>query len=314
MAARVVGRFAGQPIAHPVTGEIILEANEEITEEVMRAVEAGVKEWLAPFRETLEKNKKLSPDEIERQYNEERAKFQINVRSPLFCDLEHGICQMCYGRALHSSRMVSEGEAVGIIAAQSIGEPGTQLTLRTFHTGGVASSEDITQGLPRVEELFEARIPKGQAVLSEIEGVVELNSDAEHRLIKLTHSEVYDDDYPLPRKHELLVAEGDQVQEGQPLFRSALKGEEDDVILSRMAGHVTVEKGKLVVRAEEIEVREYQVPLTSQVEVVEGQHVTAGTPLTRGAQNPQEILHILGREAVQRYLVEEVQRVTAHRA
>ncbi|MEO5952062.1 MAG: DNA-directed RNA polymerase subunit beta' [Chloroflexia bacterium] len=309
MGSRVIGRFAGQPIAHPVTGEIILEANEEITDEVMRAVEVGVKEWLAPFRETLEKNKKLSPDEIERQYNEERAKFQINVRSPLFCDLEHGICQMCYGRALHSSRMVSEGEAVGIIAAQSIGEPGTQLTLRTFHTGGVASSEDITQGLPRVEELFEARIPKGQAVLSEIEGIVELSADAEHRIIKLTHSEVYDDDYPLPKKHELLVAEGDLVQEGQPLFRSALKGEEDDVAQARMAGRVISEKGKLIVRAEEIEVREYQVPLTSQVEVVEGQHVTAGTPLTRGAQNPQEILHILGREAVQRYLVEEVQRV-----
>ena len=308
MASRVVGRFSGQPIAHPITGEIMLEANEEITEELMREVEAAVKEWLQPFRARLEKEKR-SADEIERLYNEERAKFQINVRSPLFCDLEHGICQMCYGRALHSSRMVDEGEAVGIIAAQSIGEPGTQLTLRTFHTGGVASSEDITQGLPRVEELFEARIPKGQAVLAEIEGVVELSSDAEHRVVKLTHSEVYDDEYPLPRKHELLVKEGDHVAEGQPLFRSTLKGEEEDVTGGRMAGRVVLEKGKLVIRAEETETREYQVPLTAQVEVHEGDHVTAGTPLTRGAQNPQEILHILGREAVQRYLLEEVQRV-----
>src|SRR5205085_9596165 len=141
--------------------------------------------------------------------NEERTKFQINVRTPLMCDSEHGVCQVCYGRALHNNRIVDQGEAVGIIAAQSIGEPGTQLTLRTFHTGGVASSEDITQGLPRVEELFEARIPKGQAVLSEIEGIVELSADAEHRLIKLTHSEVYYDDYPLPKKVELLVAERD---------------------------------------------------------------------------------------------------------
>jgi DNA-directed RNA polymerase subunit beta' len=310
MASRVIGRYSGQPIAHPVTGEIMLEANEEITEELMKEVNQAVEEWLKPFREQLEKDKR-SADEIERLYNEERAKFQINVRSPLVCDLEHGICKKCYGRALHSNRIVDEGEAVGIIAAQSIGEPGTQLTLRTFHTGGVASSEDITQGLPRVEELFEARVPKGQAILAEIEGDVEIIREDEARKIRLTHSEVYDDEYPLPKNHELLLAEGDQVEEGTPLFRSSLKGREEDVTLSRMSGRVLLDEGKkrLLVRSEETESREYAIPHSAQLEVQDGAHVLPGQPLTRGAQNPQEILHILGREAVQRYLVDEVQRV-----
>jgi len=228
------------------------------------------------------------------------------------CDSEYGVCQKCYGRSLHNSRIVDQGEAVGIIAAQSIGEPGTQLTLRTFHTGGVASSEDITQGLPRVEELFEARVPKGQAILAEIDGVVEVIDDRdEGRKIRLTYSETYDDDYPLPKNVELLVQEGVEINGGAELFRSAVKGQESDVTLARMSGRVLIdEKGKkLTIRSEEREVREYPIPHSSQLEVREGEHVTAGQPLTKGPQNPQEILHILGREAVQRYLVDEVQRV-----
>ena len=99
---------------------------------------------------------------------------RIKIRSLLTCDSEHGVCIKCYGANLATGDPVTVGEAVGIIAAQSIGEPGTQLTMRTFHTGGVASSADITQGLPRVEELFEARKPKGQAIIAEADGVVQL--------------------------------------------------------------------------------------------------------------------------------------------
>ncbi|HUP27675.1 MAG TPA: hypothetical protein VM409_04510, partial [Chloroflexia bacterium] len=310
MPSRVVGRFTQQAIAHPVTGEIILDIGEEITEDIMRQVTVAVDDWLNPLRDRLAKEGKTK-DEQERMINEERTKFQISVRSPLLCELQYGVCQMCYGRALHSNKMVDFGEAVGIIAAQSIGEPGTQLTLRTFHTGGVASTEDITQGLPRVEELFEARVPKGQAILAEIEGVVELVREEEGRKIRLTHSEIYDDDYPMPKKIELLVADGDEVEEGQPLLRSTLKGHEDDVVLARMAGKVTIntKESKLIVRTEERQQREYVVPHSAQLEVTEGERVTAGQPLTKGAQSPQEILHILGREAVQRYLVDEVQRV-----
>src|SRR4051794_30832068 len=257
MAARVVGRFAGQPITHPITGEIMLDRNEEITDELMTEVLAGLEESLAPLRERLTAEKR-SRDEIERILTDERMKYQINVRTPLMCDSEYGVCQKCYGRSLHNSRIVDQGEAVGIIAAQSIGEPGTQLTLRTFHTGGVASSEDITQGLPRVEELFEARVPKGQAILAEIDGAVEVIDDRdEGRKIKLTYSETYDDDYPLPKNVELLVQEGVEINGGAELFRSAVKGQESDVTLARMSGRVLIdEKGKkLTIRSEEREVR-----------------------------------------------------------
>jgi DNA-directed RNA polymerase subunit beta' len=312
MAARIVGRYVGQPIAHPVTGEIIADTNEEITEEVMRRLTEAVEEWLQPLRDRLTAEGR-SADEIERILNAERGKIQVNVRSPLMCELEYGVCQLCYGHALHNHKLVELGEAVGIIAAQSIGEPGTQLTLRTFHTGGVATSEDITLGLPRVEELFEARAPKGQAILAEIDGVVEIIRDEEQGLkkIRLTRSDVYDDEYPLPRNYELLVEPGSNVAEGTPLFRSTRKGEEEDVATARMSGRVILDEqaGRLLVRTEEVEQHEYVVPHSAILEVTDGQHVTAGQPLTRGPQNPQEILHILGREAVQRYLVDEVQKV-----
>ncbi|MBY6273953.1 MAG: DNA-directed RNA polymerase subunit beta', partial [Bacillaceae bacterium] len=137
---RVIGRFAHKTVKHPETGEILVRRNQMITEEIAeKIVEAGIKE--------------------------------VWIRSALTCNTRHGVCRKCYGRNLATGEEVEVGEAVGIIAAQSIGEPGTQLTMRTFHTGGVAG-DDITQGLPRVQELFEARNPKGQATISEIDGKV----------------------------------------------------------------------------------------------------------------------------------------------
>jgi DNA-directed RNA polymerase subunit beta' len=312
--SRAMGRWANQPIAHPTTGEILIEAGEEIDEERLRIFVSAVEGWLSETRKRLEAESR-SREEVDRALATEAGRMGAFVRSPLLCDLEYGVCRVCYGRALHNNKLVDTGEAVGIIAAQSIGEPGTQLTLRTFHTGGVASTEDITQGLPRVEELFEARVPKGQAILAEIDGVVEIyqegDGDARITKIKLTEIETFEDEYPLPRKFELLVADGDEVQEGQPLFRSAIRGEEEQVTVARVSGRVQVDEAnnRLLVRAEERQSREYVVPHTAQLEVRDGERVHAGQPLTRGAQNPQEILHILGREAVQRYLVEEVQSV-----
>ncbi len=311
IAARVTGRFAAQPIIDPVTGEILADVNEEVTEDVARQFMEGVEQTVQPIRDRLTAEG-LRSDEIEKIVNAEKSKHGIMLRSTLMCEVNHGVCQMCYGRSLHNNRIVDMGEAVGIIAAQSIGEPGTQLTLRTFHTGGVASTEDITQGLPRVEELFEARVPKGQAILAEIDGVVNIIREEDGQTkVRLTHSEVYDDDYPLPRKYELFVEDDSDVQEGMPLFRSALKGHEEDVTVARMGGKVALDGAhkRLIVRTEESEQRETVVPHSAQFEVREGERVLAGQPLTRGAQNPQEILHILGREAVQRYLVDEVQRV-----
>ena len=132
------------------------------------------------------------------------------VRSPLTCEARYGVCRACYGRNLATGEMVGTGEAVGIIAAQSIGEPGTQLTMRTFHTGGVAGL-DITAGLPRVEELFEARIPKGKAEISHIDGIVEIIRGDGMTKVKVVSTEVYDTSLALPKGAEQLAAAGDTV-------------------------------------------------------------------------------------------------------
>ena len=138
---RINGRFTNKPVFNPTTGEVIVDANEYISEEIAdKIVEAGVKE--------------------------------VYIRTLLTCDCQNGVCVKCYGSDLTTGDIVEKGEVVGIIAAQSIGEPGTQLTMRTFHSGGVAGGDDITQGLPRVQELFEARPPKGKAIISEITGIV----------------------------------------------------------------------------------------------------------------------------------------------
>ena len=136
--------------------------------------------------------------------------MEVAVRSPLSCQARHGVCRFCYGRNLATGHLIGVGEAVGIIAAQSIGEPGTQLTMRTFHTGGVAGL-DITAGLPRVEELFEARIPKGKAEISHIDGVVEiLTGETGARRVKVTSREAYETPIELAKGQELLLAPGDR--------------------------------------------------------------------------------------------------------
>jgi DNA-directed RNA polymerase subunit beta' len=141
LAERLVGRYTAKKVINPETKEVIINKNEVITELIAnKIVSAGIK--------------------------------QVEIRSVLTCKAAHGVCQKCYGNNLATGALVETGEAVGIMAAQSIGEPGTQLTLRTFHSGGVASEEDITQGLPRVEEIFEARTPKGKATIAELTGKV----------------------------------------------------------------------------------------------------------------------------------------------
>jgi DNA-directed RNA polymerase subunit beta' len=149
---RVIGRVLALPAANPETGEIIVDKGEEVTDRL--ELEDGTARDLIAEVITAGVEK-------------------VFVRTVMACEATHGVCQACYGRNLASGRLVDHGEAVGIIAAQSIGEPGTQLTMRTFHTGGVARA-DITTGLPRVEELFEAREPKGAALLADREGIVSI--------------------------------------------------------------------------------------------------------------------------------------------
>jgi DNA-directed RNA polymerase subunit beta' len=181
------------------------------------------------------------------------------------------------------------------------------LTMRTFHTGGIAG-EDITSGLPRVEELFEARVPKGQAILAEIDGTAEIIREEDIRKIKVVSAEIYTDEYPVPTHFEILAKDGKDVEEGEVLARSTIEGDTAS-ITAGMSGKVIVSEDKLIVRAEERDEREYVVPHTARLRVENGEVVTAGQQLTDGASNPQDILHIMGRDAVQRYLVNEVQRV-----
>lgn len=215
LSERIIGRYPVGNIVHPETGEIIVEAGRMITDQdAEKIVKAGIK--------------------------------KVRIRSVLTCHSEYGVCAKCYGANLATGEECNVGEAVGIIAAQSIGEPGTQLTMRTFHTGGVAG-EDITQGLPRVEELFEARKPKGLAIISEIKGTVKISE--------------------------------------------------------------TKKKREIVVTSEDGETRSYLIPYGSRIKVSDGDQVEAGDELTEGSVNPHDILKIKGVEAVQTYLVHEVQKV-----
>ncbi|MBT3319261.1 MAG: DNA-directed RNA polymerase subunit beta' [Clostridia bacterium] len=186
---RIGGRFAAADILHPETDEVIVSAGEFITYENCQQIKAA---------------------EVTSAY----------IRSVLTCKTRHGVCAKCYGSDMSSSKEVSIGEAVGIIAAQSIGEPGTQLTMRTFHTGGVAGS-DITHGLPRVEELFEARKPKGLAIISDIAGVVSIDDNKKKVEIIVT-SEDSAESYAIPYGSRIKVNEGDAIEAGDELTEGSI--------------------------------------------------------------------------------------------
>jgi len=187
---RILGRFSAEDINHPVTDELIVKENSFIgAEEAEAVVSAGVE--------------------------------KVIVRSVLNCKTEHGVCAKCYGANLATGEPVNIGEAVGIIAAQSIGEPGTQLTMRTFHTGGIAG-DDITQGLPRVEELFEARKPKGQAIIAEASGTVQINEKNKKREASVLGSDMEAKTYPIPYGSRLKVQTGSKVEAGDELTEGSV--------------------------------------------------------------------------------------------
>jgi DNA-directed RNA polymerase subunit beta' len=277
---RLVGRFAAGPISKPGARKKdapLVEAGEMISEGLAREIDAaGVDAAL--------------------------------VRSALTCQSRLGVCRTCYGRNLATRELVEVGEAVGIIAAQSIGEPGTQLTMRTFHTGGVAGT-DITAGLPRVEELFEARMPKGKAEISHIDGVVEiLEGEDGTRKVKVTSREHFDIPIKLTKKHERLVAIGDAVEADQLIARLERKDEVTEV-RAPDAGLVAFTDEGLKIGGEDTVEREYPIPHNAKLMVEDGQQIRAGDAITEGPINPQEYLETRGRDAVQRYLVKEVQKV-----
>ncbi len=219
LTERLVGRYLAEDFVDPATGEVVVSRDTMMNEAIA--------------------------NKLVKEYGVER----IAIRSVLTCQAAHGVCAKCYGSNLATVDPVTVGEAVGIIAAQSIGEPGTQLTMRTFHTGGVASAEDITQGLPRVEELFEGRKPKSLAIISEIDGVVRLGEEKKKRVIYVTSTD-----------------------------------------------------------PENVDERSYAISFDSRIRVHEGDVVKKGDRLTEGSINPHDILAVSGEEAVQNYLIQEVQR------
>jgi len=234
---------------------------------------------------------------------------RVRVRSPLGCHAKHGICRACYGRSLASGKLVEVGEAVGIIAAQSIGEPGTQLTMRTFHTGGIAG-KDITMGLPRVEELFEARVPKGVAVVCEIDGIAEIVRDPDgSRKIVVRNSQDYTVPISVPSGYVLAVEDGADVVAGTPIAKPERRTKGKTDMPAPVSGKVSIHGSKITIAMKEVEERVYEVEHTARLNVEEGQEVSAGDFLTEGSANPQDILRISGREAVHRYMVNEVQKV-----
>jgi DNA-directed RNA polymerase subunit beta' len=274
-AERVVGRVAASAIAHPKTGEVIVSASDMITEEAWKSAES--------------------------------AKVQkARVRSPLTCESRHGLCAKCYGRDLARGGVIRTGEAVGIIAAQSIGEPGTQLTLRTFHTGGVAGVEDITHGLPRVEEVFEARDPKGEAVIAETDGTVRVVSENGQRVLKIVSQRVMRDPYAIPARARVVVKDGEKIEDGAIIARVGKNGNE---IVAAKGGEVIREDSQIIIRYHQKEEHVYEIPAIARLRVEDGQKVRAGDQLTEGALNPHRLLAILGREAAQMYLLEQVQTV-----
>ncbi|MGI6146360.1 MAG: DNA-directed RNA polymerase subunit beta' [Bacillota bacterium] len=205
LADRVVGRVSLKELVDEGTGEVLLRKNQMIDEDIAAIIDASYKEW--------------------------------PVRSVLKCRTRYGVCASCYGRNLATGQLVEVGEAVGIIAAQSIGEPGTQLTMRTFHTGGVAG-DDITRGLPRVEELFEARKPKGRAVMTELDGTVRIEDARGMRKVVVVGDDGEEHEYNVPQGARLAVRDGDRVRAGDRLTEGSLDPHE----LLRVCGTSAVQQ------------------------------------------------------------------------
>jgi DNA-directed RNA polymerase subunit beta' len=360
LGERILGRVLAGPILDPASGEVLYERGTLMDEAAVARVEAaGVEE--------------------------------VFIRSPLTCQLGQGLCQQCYGRDLGRGELVELGAAVGIVAAQSIGEPGTQLTLRTFHTGGIAHGGDITHGLPRVEELLEARKhPKGESMLSDIGGRVEVDQlEDGTRLVRVIDTRLIRDEYAQETGWKVMLEEGqEEIQEDDVIaIRADAEAEGDgptgrdasvartapgelfdlamdvgvieqsgswykyddetlaqggdntkdllsespglrreienavreetgmqvlpsiDVQRAKTSGRVIRENGEIVVVHEEREEREYEIAASARLLVSEGQRIKAGEQLTEGTKNAHTLLQVLGREAAQRYMLTEVQKV-----
>lgn len=270
----ILGRWTVEEVIDPKTKKAIISAGEEITTKLAKQIdEAGVQE--------------------------------VVVRSPLTCQSPLGLCQKCYGYDIGTNRPVEIGKAVGVIAAQAMGEPATQMVLRTFHSGGVGET-DITRGLPRLEELFEARLPKKVAFIAPFNGkvTVEEIEDEMHRVSlegkKDEHRVFY-----LSEAKEIPVKDGDSVKDGEVLFVTNDEREHQ----APFAGKVSILGNVLEVRGEVSAFEEYTIPEQYKIVVENGSEIAAGTPITDGSLNPKQLFEIVGLLKTQEYVIDGVQMV-----
>jgi len=290
VVGRILGRYLLKEIKHPKNGKVIVKKGELITEEIGR---------------------KLEDLDLE----------DVHVRSVLECLRPKGICKKCYGYDLAFNKAVKIGVPVGIMAAQSIGEPGTQLTMRTFHTGGVAGS-DITQGLPRVEELFESRPPKRKAYMSEVTGkvtVAEIDRKmiegpegqqllapfVGHKIVRVKFIDQDGETYKMVRGDEAQVKDGAKIKEGQVVV---IKKDGTKVTADRLGTAKTTKKNVKVLRDVEKE-KEYIIPPGYVIYAKDGDEVEAGQPITDGHLDLQMLFRLRGKEAVQKYVLKDVQAI-----
>ncbi|MBP7992230.1 MAG: DNA-directed RNA polymerase subunit beta', partial [Candidatus Magasanikbacteria bacterium] len=291
LSERVSGRFVLADVV--IDGEVLVKKGEVITPELSRVIEKS-------------------------------SLTEAHVRSVMQCKLPKGVCVKCYGYDLAHNRVIHTGVAAGIVAAQSIGEPGTQLTMRTFHLGGVAGG-DITQGLPRVEELFEARMPKRKALLSEISGRVEIE-DADgkvitgptgrkifegrrgQKIVKIVGDKPEESVYTFGSVDEVRVENGVTVKKDDVLVVRGTTGEE---ITAKADGTVMRSGASITVIHDGTSVKEYVVPMGYKVWAKNGDTIARGAQLTEGSIELNELYELKGRDAVQRYILTEIQEIYA---
>jgi DNA-directed RNA polymerase subunit beta' len=273
---RIYGRTLAEDLVDPKSGELIAKKNDEIDKEL---------------------TKKIQKSEVQ----------EVMIRSIMTCQTEDGICTKCYGRDLGLNKTVEVGTAIGIIAAQSIGEPGTQLTMRTFHMGGVAEGGDITQGLTRVEELFEARPPKSPAIMAEIGGKATLKQVDRITEITVKSREPVEQEYELLANMVPTVKKGDEVKEKMVIAKaedskSTLKTIESGIVKSITDETITtVSKGPVE--------RIYKAPRGKTLMIKDGEEVTKGQALTAGHLNLKELVKLTDTYTVQKYIMSEVQHI-----
>jgi len=290
LISRVFGRYLTKDLM--IKNKAVAKAGELVTEEIL---------------------KKIGDNEL----------GEASYRSVMTCKNTRGICAKCYGYDLAYNKEVAQGTAVGVVAAQSVGEPGTQLTMRTFHTGGVASEGDITQGLPRVEEIFEARAPKNKAVVAEVSGVVKIkeprkreivSADGEtivktsgkERILEITYEKVLEKKITIPKgkKVSVIVKDGDEAMTGQLLFTNG-----DNQMLAPLSGTIKIDGHVLMIVGKELGVKEYLVPSVKSIMVKDNTKVEAGDQLTEGSLDLHQIYKLKGQKFTKQYIMKEIQHI-----